>query len=941
MRTPTVVCFLGTALLCGCNKGESVATEEAAEVAVHVRAATVGVGTGCWECAPEGARQHYEIIDPQDDLFVTYWEKYYDVGFSSLDLFKGGYRLDVNYIDPNVPPDPNWPRDTNNVSGKGQRYCYGDVFDWTVDPGQVNGVLWLGVYGWLESPLVEYYIGRDGQWNDVCAGEYETSRGTYRLYVQGFARANIHNPEDDPSRPRKFLQYNVKNVEDADPGPWKGPVDLSEHFAAWDGVMAAFLDGPASCALRRWAKPGEGIDCNDFECDGFICENFWNEQHTWDEIQQYKYCCGFYNCENFDCEEYPSWAEEQARFCCEGYDWHKLEKTNYCVVATEVGGNGNASAIVSNISVTAKFPQTIDGTCDGVDNDADGVVDDDWKPGICILPPTHPTCGNGTHFGTTACSGGVESCVPEAAGTTDVCDGEDNDCDGSVDEDFVPSTRNCGTEVGRCQNKETLTCAGAGGEVWGACEDGPDRIREVACNNEDDDCDGRTDEGSINLPIKCVLDRDEDGIEDGLDTQPDTYSNEFGEADFGTTSGVIVNRGDQTVVVFDPPSGDGVRVETLAPGGTRKAEISLCGGTVTLTMGPGEKQVVTCPETACLFASEQLRVLDRGKVWSDFYAGSFILQWDVKVCGAGLSTGNGRLFDRAGITGGATLGGTLSGYRAGVTPLVEGARVAPQVLRVFSIVVAGADVRVPDNGTTTLSPGDYGDVVVGAGGTLVLNAAGTYRFNTLTFASDSHLDLTAAGADAVTLAVEGNLVLGDHWEKLGSAQINAYANGASVVAGYGSKLSASIQAPFAIVEVRDRAQVNGCIKGRRVTLGYDTQLHGASSGGPGPGPAVLSAHLTKTGDWGGDYCVTIDVTNSGGSSTGWVATINTGRSSIYSRRNGRFSGTWGTVTAAPNQSWNLTIDPGETDTSVGFCAHRWIPGEMATLVSIAPLLAPI
>jgi len=879
MRIPTVACFLGTVLVCGCNKGESVATEEAAEVAAHTVAATVSVGTGCRNCAAAGAisdqalqallsppRQHYEIIDPQDGLFVTYWEKYYDVGMSSLDLFPNGYRLDVNYIDPNG--DPAWPGDTNNVSGKGRRYCYGDVIDWTVDAE--SGVLALGVYGWFESPLVEYYIGREAQWGDVSAGQYMTSRGRYELWVQGFARANVINPENDPSRPQKFLQYNLASLDGAD--PQVGPVDLSEHFAAWEALMSAFWADPASSTLRS-----------------------------------------------------------------SGYTWHPLQKANYCVVATELAWNIVGYGQVSNISVTTSFPQTMDVTCDGVDNDGDGSVDEDWTSGFCILPPSHPTCGNGTHFGTTACSGGVEICVPEAAGTADVCDGEDNDCDGKVDEDFVPSTRNCGTEVGRCQNKETLTCAGAGGEVWGACTDGLDPIHEVACNNEDDDCDGRTDEGSINLPIKCVLDRDEDGIEDGLDTQPDTYSNEFGEGDFGTTSGVIVNRGDQAVVVFDPPRDDGVRVETLATGGWTKAEVSLCGGTVTLAIGPGESQVVTCPETACLFASEQLRVLDHGKVWSDFYAGSFILQWDVKVYGAGLSTGNGRLLDRAQITGGATLGGTLSGYRAGVTPLVEGATVAPQVLRVFSILVAGADVTVPDNGTTTLSPGDYGDAVVGAGGTLVLNAAGTYRFNSLTFASDTRLDLTAAGAGTVTLAVEGNLVLGDRWEKLGKAQMNAYANGASVVAGYDSKLSAaSIQAPFAVVEVKDRAQVNGCIKGRRVTLGKNTQLHGASSGGPGPGPAVLSAHLTKTRDWGRDYCVTIDVTNLGGSRTGWVATINTGGSSIYNRWNGSFSGTWGTVTAAPNQSWNLTIDPGETDTSVGFCARRWFPGQMATLVSIVP-----
>jgi cellulase/cellobiase CelA1 len=102
-------------------------------------------------------------------------------------------------------------------------------------------------------------------------------------------------------------------------------------------------------------------------------------------------------------------------------------------------------------------------------------------------------------------------------------------------------------------------------------------------------------------------------------------------------------------------------------------------------------------------------------------------------------------------------------------------------------------------------------------------------------------------------------------------------------------------------------------------------------------PAILTGKVTKTGDWGGDYCMTIDVTNSGGTATAWRAKINTNGSRIYNTWNATYNGVSGEVTATPNQSFNIVIDPGETDTSMGFCAHRWAPGQTAQFVSVEAL----
>ena len=115
--------------------------------------------------------------------------------------------------------------------------------------------------------------------------------------------------------------------------------------------------------------------------------------------------------------------------------------------------------------------------CDGVDNDCDGLVDED----LGTL-----TCGVGACFNEVeACIDGVpQECLPGAA-TDEVCDGVDNDCDGAIDEGF--GTITCG--LGLCQVTVEECVAGQPQScVPGApsCE---------VCDGLDNDCDGAVDEG--------------------------------------------------------------------------------------------------------------------------------------------------------------------------------------------------------------------------------------------------------------------------------------------------------------------------------------------------------------------------------------------------------------------------------------------------------------
>ena len=68
--------------------------------------------------------------------------------------------------------------------------------------------------------------------------------------------------------------------------------------------------------------------------------------------------------------------------------------------------------------------------CDGVDNDCDGSVDEDY---VAFM------CGLGICERASTCEGGVESCSPGLA-EPEICDGIDNNCDGVVDDGDVCST---------------------------------------------------------------------------------------------------------------------------------------------------------------------------------------------------------------------------------------------------------------------------------------------------------------------------------------------------------------------------------------------------------------------------------------------------------------------------------------------------------------------
>ncbi|MFL5346294.1 MAG: hypothetical protein ACJ8AT_16010 [Hyalangium sp.] len=203
-----------------------------------------------------------------------------------------------------------------------------------------------------------------------------------------------------------------------------------------------------------------------------------------------------------------------------------------CETDADCGGKGYVCTSLPDSRRYCCLPETE--TCNHLDDDCNGVVDD-LNADPCYAGPEATRNVGACRAGKPACAAdGTIRCEGEVLPTAEVCNGKDDNCDGTVDEgfDFQTGRNNCGRCDQACTALEDCVAGQCTKRKEIICDDGLDNDGDGSTDCADSDCNtlpsgpGSTCIGGKKAETDCNngVDDDGDGPMDCADPDCDSRS---------------------------------------------------------------------------------------------------------------------------------------------------------------------------------------------------------------------------------------------------------------------------------------------------------------------------------------------------------------------------------------------------------------------------------